>query len=86
MSCTPLPKAAKPVWAKQLNRLPCLVVYVKFQFEVIVVYAIKVNTLCMQDRWRNFLYQKWEERVSPACACSFLLHIFKRLKRGERLP
>ncbi len=22
MSCTPLPKAAKPVWAKQLTRLP----------------------------------------------------------------
>ncbi len=32
MSCTPLPKAAKPVWAKQLTRLPCLVVNVKFQF------------------------------------------------------
>ncbi len=32
MSCTPLPKAAKPVWAKQLTRLPCLVVYVKSQF------------------------------------------------------
>ncbi len=32
MSCTPLPKAAKPVWAKQLTRLPCLVVYAKFQF------------------------------------------------------
>ncbi len=32
MSYTPLPKAAKPVWAKQLTRLPCLVVDVKFQF------------------------------------------------------
>ncbi len=32
MSCTPLLKAAKPVWAKQLTRLPCLVVYVTFQF------------------------------------------------------
>ncbi len=32
MSCTPLPKAAKQVWAKQLTRLPCLVVCVKFQF------------------------------------------------------
>ncbi len=31
-SCTPLPKAAKPVWANQPTRLPCLVVYVKFQF------------------------------------------------------
>ncbi len=30
--CTPLPKAAKPVWTEQLIRLPCLVVYVKFQF------------------------------------------------------
>ncbi len=27
MSCTPLPKATKPVWAKQLTRLPA-----KFQF------------------------------------------------------
>ncbi len=26
---TPLPKAAKPAWAKQLTRLLCLVVYVK---------------------------------------------------------
>ncbi len=32
MSCTPLQKAAKPVWPKQLTRLPCLVVYVNFQF------------------------------------------------------
>ncbi len=31
MSCTPLPKAAKAVWAKLLTRLPCLVVCVKFQ-------------------------------------------------------
>ncbi len=37
MSCTPLPKAEKPVWAKQLTRLSCLVVYIKFQF----VYATK---------------------------------------------
>ncbi len=32
MSYIPLPKAAKPIWAKQLTRLHCLVVYVKFQF------------------------------------------------------
>ncbi len=31
MSCTHLPKAAKPVWAKQLTRLLCPVVYVKLQ-------------------------------------------------------
>ncbi len=28
MSCTPLPKAAKADWVKQLFLLPCLVVYV----------------------------------------------------------
>ncbi len=32
MSCTPLPKTMKPVCAKQLTGLPCLVVNVKFQF------------------------------------------------------
>ncbi len=41
MSCTTLPKAAKPVWAKQLTRLPCLVVYVKFQLS----YYISWNKL-----------------------------------------
>ncbi len=32
MRCTPLPKAAIPVWATQLTRLPWLVVNVKSQF------------------------------------------------------
>ncbi len=32
MSCIPSPKTAKLFWAKQLPRLPCLMVYVKFQF------------------------------------------------------
>ncbi len=32
MSCIPLPKAAKPVWANQLTRLPCLVVHVTFVY------------------------------------------------------
>ncbi len=41
MGCTPLPKAAKPAWAKQLTRLPCLVVYVKFQF----MYTTKATRL-----------------------------------------
>ncbi len=30
----PLLKALKLVWSKQLTRLPCSVVYVKFQFEI----------------------------------------------------
>ncbi len=51
MSCTPLPKAAKPVWAKQLTRLPCLVVYAKFQF----VY-IPVNSLNASNETRAELY------------------------------
>ncbi len=32
-SPTLLPKAAKPVWAIQLIRQPCLVIYVKFKFD-----------------------------------------------------
>ncbi len=32
MSCTPLPKATKSVWANQLTQLLFLVVHVKFQF------------------------------------------------------
>ncbi len=32
MSCTPLPKTAKPVRANKLTRFPCSVLYVKFQF------------------------------------------------------
>ncbi len=51
MSCTPLPKAAKPVWATQLTRLPCLEVYVKFQFvyttnrinAILVLYPIAIS-------------------------------------------
>ncbi len=39
MSYTPQPKAAKLVWANQLIRLHCLVVYVKFQF----VFTIRLN-------------------------------------------
>ncbi len=29
MNCIPLPKVAKPVWANQLTRLPCLEVEIK---------------------------------------------------------
>ncbi len=44
MSCTPLQKAAKPVWAKQLTRLNCLAVYVKFKF----VYTTEGNNWLKQ--------------------------------------
>ncbi len=43
MSCTPLPKAAKPVWANQLTRLPCLVVNVTFQFVYTLTFAKKME-------------------------------------------
>ncbi len=54
MSCTPLPKAAKPVWAKQLTRLPCLVVYFKFQF----VYTTKIVTRVGEGDSRTRLSDK----------------------------
>ncbi len=44
MSCTPLPKAAKHVWATQITQVPCLVVYVKSQF----VYTINQTCLAMR--------------------------------------
>ncbi len=50
MSCTPLPKAAKPVWAKQLTRLPCLVVYVKFQFVYTIRIILWANSGCLTQR------------------------------------
>ncbi len=32
MSCSPLSKAEKPVWAYHLARMPCLVIYIKVEF------------------------------------------------------
>ncbi len=52
MSCTPLPKAAKLVWAKQLTRLPCLVVYVKFQL-------ITVAKLLLPQSYYSKSCYKW---------------------------
>ncbi len=37
MSCTPLSKAAKPAWDKQLARPPRLVVCIKFQFSILIL-------------------------------------------------
>ncbi len=50
-NCTPLPKAAKPVWAKQLTRLPCLVVCVNFQFEENVVENFKYAFIGDLQQW-----------------------------------
>ncbi len=51
----PLPKAAKPVWAKQLIRLPCLVVYVTFQF----TYPTLIVT------FRSSVIFPWEYKECP---------------------
>ncbi len=92
MSCTPLPKAAKPVWAKQLTRLPCLVVYVKFQF----VYTIKVikigaatlmHVLFVQKRTRSLLWPKWEETLGRGAEQRILnvwLDMSKPIASGNR--
>ncbi len=51
MSCIPSPKTAKLFWAKQLPRLPCLMVCVKFQF----VDLIKVeNDKCICLEFENY--------------------------------
>ncbi len=64
MSCTPLSKAAKPAWAKQLARLPCLVIYIKFQFPVLVLtYMVSPSTV-MEDV-RGFV---WVNRLAWSTA------------------
>ncbi len=57
MSCTPLPKATKPVWAKQLTRLPCPVVYVKFQFAYTIMHKLELYSFlgCLLDASINSL-------------------------------
>ncbi len=77
MSCTPLPKAATPVWAKQLTRLCCLVVYAKFQF----VYTTNglglksINNLqmcsCVHMTIKLFLYVDHEQQGHSALVNSF---------------
>ncbi len=66
MSCTPLPKAAKPVRATQLTRLPCLVVYVKFQF----VYTTKSkidSLLLLASTSSNVLLGRGSEKAFNEC-------------------
>ncbi len=54
MSGTPLPKAAKPVWAKQLTRLSCLALYVKFQF-VYTTNRLKLTKGRYKGFWSSLL-------------------------------
>ncbi len=47
MSCTFLPKAAKPVWASQMTQLPCLVVEMsRFDLYVILQVKLEVSFCC----------------------------------------
>ncbi len=68
MSCTPLPKAAKPVWAKQLTRLPCLVVCVKFQF----VYTTKSkmgSQLLLDSTYSQVQLGRGSQKAFNECLC-----------------
>ncbi len=66
MSCTPLPKAAKPVWAKQLTRLPCLVVNVKFQF--VYTTSSKIGSqLLLASTSSNVLLERGSEKTFNEC-------------------
>ncbi len=42
ISYTPLPKAAKPAWAKQLTRQPCLAIYIIYQTSNIIQLGLGV--------------------------------------------
>ncbi len=72
MSCTPLPKAAKPFWAKQLTRLPFLVLCVKFQLVYVMNY---VNIFGMNSAygvmtfhlWRKFDYAVQSDSGTKTC-------------------
>ncbi len=66
MSCTALPKATEPVWANQLTRLPCLVVYVKFQF--VYTTASKIGSqLLLVSTSSNVLSGRGSEKALNAC-------------------
>ncbi len=66
MSCTPLLKAAKPVWANQLTRLPCLVVYVKFRFVYITASQIG-SQLLLASTSSNALLGQGSEKAFNEC-------------------
>ncbi len=67
MSCTLLPKAAKPVWAKQLTRLPCLVVYAKFQFVYITLWPVYMSVLLVDQLTSVYgSFNSLNEAVEPS--------------------
>ncbi len=83
MSCTSLPKAAKPVWVKHLTRLPCLVVYVKFQF---VHTASKIGLVGFHQFhhptwtgfWEGIQWVPWGKQCHPFCQISPTLATYPR--------
>ncbi len=66
MSSPPLPKAAKAVWAKQLTRLPCLVVYVKFQFVYTTTSEIGIQLL-LASTSSNILVVRRSDKAFNEC-------------------
>ncbi len=85
MSCTPLPNAAKPVWFKQRTRLPCLVVYVKFNLCILLKAKWAVSFFfgfhqfsrpTVTGIWKSIQWMLWSKqrfrhsRVCPTCYLS----------------
>ncbi len=58
-SCTPLPKAAKLVWANQMTRLPCIVVNVKFQLVYSTTSEIGSPPVPLRSLSLNLLIFSW---------------------------
>ncbi len=66
MSYTHLLKAEKPVWAKQLTRLPCLVVYTKFKLTYTTGSTIG-SELLLASTCPNVLPGRGHEKALNGC-------------------
>ncbi len=71
MSCNSLPNAAKPVWAKQLSRLPSLAEYVTFQLKIgsqLLLSSTRSNVLPGGGSGKAFIECLWVINVFPSVA------------------
>ncbi len=68
MSCAPLPKAAKPVWANQLTRLPYLKVYAKFQLVYTTTSKIGSQLLLGRGSEKAFNERQGVSNIVPSAA------------------
>ncbi len=82
MKCTPLTKAAKPVWTNQLIRLPCLVVCVKFQFVCTTTSQIGSQLLLTSTSSKVLLARGSEKAFNE---CLEVSNVFSSLTKAEKL-